>query len=146
MQSSFSMAGKSVSLIAIEDSFPSFMSSGVTMSCLRKLEKCHQSKSLEQISWKCLVNLRSHRCGFEGYGEKHNWTHKSCFWKLHYAKALILPHNIDLMHQERNVTESIISMHFDVTGFSEDNVNARKDLANLCNRLSMEPEINAKGI
>jgi hypothetical protein len=36
--------------------------------------------------------------GFEGYGEKHNWTHKSCLWELPYAKALILPHNIDLMH------------------------------------------------
>jgi hypothetical protein len=35
---------------------------------------------------------------FEGYGENHNWTHKSCLWELPYAKALILPHNIDLMH------------------------------------------------
>jgi hypothetical protein len=34
---------------------------------------------------------------FEGYGENRNWTHKSCLWKLPYAKALILPHNIDLM-------------------------------------------------
>jgi hypothetical protein len=45
--------------------------------------------------------------------------------------ALILPHNIDLMHQERNVAESIICMCFDVTGFSKDNV--------------LEPKINAKG-
>jgi hypothetical protein len=29
--------------------------------------------------------------GFEGYGEKHNWTHKSYLWELPYAKALILP-------------------------------------------------------
>jgi hypothetical protein len=49
------------------------------------------------------------------------------------------------MNQECNVTESIISMCFDVTGFSKDNVNARKDLADLCNRSSMEPKINAKG-
>jgi hypothetical protein len=76
--------------------------------------------------------------GFEGYGEKHNWTHKSCLWELPYVKALILSHNIDLMHQERNVTESIISMCFDVTGFSKDNINARKDLADLYNRPSME--------
>jgi hypothetical protein len=74
--------------------------------------------------------------GFEGYDEKHNWTHKSCLWKLPYAKALILPHNIDLMHQERNVVESIISMCFNVIGFSKDNVNVRKDL---------EPKVNAKG-
>jgi hypothetical protein len=65
--------------------------------------------------------------GFEGYGEKHNWTHKSCLWELPYAKALILPHNINLMHQEHNIAENIISMCFDITSFSKDNVNARKD-------------------
>jgi hypothetical protein len=37
---------------------------------------------------------------FEGYSENHNWTHKSCLWEFPYAKALILSHNIDLMHQE----------------------------------------------
>jgi hypothetical protein len=83
--------------------------------------------------------------GFKGYGEKHNWTHKSCLWELPYAKTLILPYNIDLMHRERNIVESIINMCFDVTGLSKDNVNARKDLADLCNRPSMEPKINAKG-
>jgi hypothetical protein len=49
------------------------------------------------------------------------------------------------MHQERNVAESIISMCFDVTDFSKDNVNARKDLADLCNHPSLEPKRNAKG-
>jgi hypothetical protein len=83
--------------------------------------------------------------GFEDYGEKHNWTHKSCLWELHYIKALILPHNIDLMHQERNIAESIVSMCFDITGFLKDNVNARKELAALCNRPSLEPKSNAKG-
>jgi hypothetical protein len=82
--------------------------------------------------------------GFEGYGEKHNWTHKNCLWELPYAKALILPHNFDLMHQEHNVAESIISMYFNVTSFLKDNVNARKDLAALCNRPSLESKINAK--
>jgi hypothetical protein len=72
------------------------------------------------------------RC--DGYGEKHNWTHRSCLWELPYAKALILPHNIDLMHQECNIVESIINICFDVTGFSIDNMNARKDLVSLCNR------------
>jgi hypothetical protein len=66
---------------------------------------------------------------FEGYGENHNWTHKRCLWELLYAKALILPHNINLMHQECNVAESIISMCLDITSFSKDNMNARKDLA-----------------
>jgi hypothetical protein len=35
-------------------------------------------------------------------------------------------------------------MCFDVTGFSKDNVNIRKDLADLGNRLLMESKVNAK--
>jgi hypothetical protein len=83
--------------------------------------------------------------GFEGYGKKHNWTHKSFFWELPYEKALILPHNMDLMYQEHNIVESIISMCFNVADFSKDDINARKDLAALCNHLSLEPKINTKG-
>jgi hypothetical protein len=47
------------------------------------------------------------------------------------------------MHQERNVAENIISMCFDVTGFSKDNVNARKDFAVFCNHPSLELKSNA---
>jgi hypothetical protein len=48
---------------------------------------------------KMLIELmESQDGGFDGYGEKHNWTHKNCLWELPYVKALILPHNIDLMH------------------------------------------------
>jgi hypothetical protein len=103
-------------------------------------------RKLEADIVKMLDELKeSQNGGFEGYSEKHNWTHKSCLWELPYAKTLILPHNIDLMHQERNVVESIISMCFDVTSFSKNNINARKDLAALCNHPSLEPKINAKG-
>jgi hypothetical protein len=52
---------------------------------------------------------------------------------------------MDLMHEECNIAKSIISMCFDVTGFSKDNFNARKDLATLSNRPSLEPKTNAKG-
>jgi hypothetical protein len=46
---------------------------------------------------------------FVEYGKDHNWTHKYALWELPYAKALILMHNIDVMHQECNVGESILS-------------------------------------
>jgi hypothetical protein len=49
------------------------------------------------------------------------------------------------MHQERNVAESIMSMCLDVTDFIEDNVNARKDLAALCDRPLLEAKLNARG-
>jgi hypothetical protein len=69
----------------------------------------------------------------------------SCLWELPYAKALILPHNIDLMHQECNVAESIITMCLDVTSFSKDNINTRKDIAALCDHPLLEVKRNAKG-
>jgi hypothetical protein len=46
--------------------------------------------------------------GYVGFGTEHNWTHICGLWDLPYVKSLILMHNIDLMHQERNVGESII--------------------------------------
>jgi hypothetical protein len=49
------------------------------------------------------------------------------------------------MHQERNVTESIMSMCLDVTGFTKDNVNARKDLAALYDHPLLEAKPNARG-
>jgi hypothetical protein len=51
---------------------------------------------------KMLDDLKESENGvFKGYGENHNLTHKSCLWELPYAKVLILPHNINLMNQER---------------------------------------------
>jgi hypothetical protein len=95
---------------------------------------------------KMLDDLKeSENDGLKGYGEKHNLTHKSCLWELPYAKTLILLHNIDLMHEERNVKETIINMCFDVTSFSNDNMNARKDLATLCNHPSLEAKTITKG-
>jgi hypothetical protein len=41
--------------------------------------------------------------------------------------------------------EIIICMCFDVTSFSKDNMNVRKDLAALYNRHSLEVKRNAKG-
>jgi hypothetical protein len=41
--------------------------------------------------------------------------------------------------------ESIMSMCFDVTGFTKDNINARKDLAALYNHPFLEAKTNAMG-
>jgi hypothetical protein len=58
-----------------------------------------------------LNDLELNECGnrFESFETEHNWTHKYRLWDLPYVKALILMHNIDVMHQERNIGESLIS-------------------------------------
>ena len=51
---------------------------------------------------------------FLGYGEKHAWTHKLCLWNLPYFDDLLLSHNIDIMHTEKNVTETIFGTIMDI--------------------------------
>jgi hypothetical protein len=93
-----------------------------------------------------LDDLKESESGvFKCDSENHNLTHKSYHWEIPYAKALILPYNINLMHQEQNIVKSIISMCLDVTDFMKDNFNARKDLATLYDRPSLEAKPNARG-
>lgn len=76
--------------------------------------------------------------GFEGYGEDHNWTHIPGLWRLPYFHKLVLPHNIDVMHNEKNVAEAIFNTCFDIPEKTKDNVKAQLDQAILCNR----PDLN----
>jgi hypothetical protein len=47
-------------------------------------------------------------------------------------------HNIDVIYQKYNVGESILSTCMSFADKTKDNHNARKDLAQLCNRPSLE--------
>jgi hypothetical protein len=75
---------------------------------------------------------------FVGYRNDHNRTHKCALWEVPNAKALIHMHNIDVMHQERNDGESILSTCMSFTHKTKDNHKAKKDLALLCNRPTLE--------
>jgi hypothetical protein len=78
------------------------------------------------------LRLNEHGNCYEGFGTEHNWTHKCGLWKLPYVKALILMHNIDVIHQEQNMGESIISPCLNITNKTKDNPKARKDLGLIC--------------
>jgi hypothetical protein len=41
--------------------------------------------------------------GFIRYGLEHQWTHKSGLTRLPYFNDILLPHNIDVMHTEKNI-------------------------------------------
>jgi hypothetical protein len=56
--------------------------------------------------------------------------------------VLILMYNIDVMHQECNMGESIISTCMGFLDKTKDNRNARQDLAELCSRPSLELKVN----
>jgi hypothetical protein len=76
--------------------------------------------------------------GFVGYGEQHMWTHKSGLTRLPYYDDLLLPHNIDVMHTEKIVTESLWATIMDISDKSKDKVKARVDLEALYDRPNQE--------
>ena len=75
---------------------------------------------------------------FLGYGEEHAWTHKSCLWNLPNFDHLLLPHNIDVMHTEKNIAEAIFGTIMDIPDKTKDNVKARVDQERLCNRPKLD--------
>jgi hypothetical protein len=79
--------------------------------------------------------------GFVGYSQHHMWIHKLGLTRLPYYDDLLLPHNIDVMHTEKNVVEALWATIMDIPGKIKDNAKARVDLATLCDRpnLQMKP-------
>jgi hypothetical protein len=75
---------------------------------------------------------------FVGYGKEHNWADRYALWELPHAKTLILMHNIDVMHQEHNVGEIILSTCMGIADKTKYNQKVRKDLAQLCNQPTLE--------
>ncbi|XP_040999481.1 uncharacterized protein LOC121245474 [Juglans microcarpa x Juglans regia] len=63
--------------------------------------------------------------------EELNWTKKSIFFNLPYWSTLKFQHNLDVMHIEKSICNSILGMLMNIPGKSKDNINARRDLSNL---------------
>lgn len=64
------------------------------------------------------------------------WKKKSILFDLPYWKDLLLRHNLDVMHIEKNVTESVIGTLLGMDGKDKDFLNARLDCKNLIVSLS----------
>jgi hypothetical protein len=72
----------------------------------------------------------------DNYGKLHNWNFISCFWQLPYFHKLLLRHNIDMMHNEKNMAEAVLNTCLDIAAKSKDNAKTRRDLAEICSRPS----------
>ncbi|XP_074322875.1 uncharacterized protein LOC141659848 [Apium graveolens] len=70
---------------------------------------------------------RKRKCG----GNELNWSKKSILFDFPYWSTLLLRHNLDVMHIEKNVCDNIIGTLLDIEGKSKDNLKARKDLQDL---------------
>ncbi|KAG7536933.1 Transposon En/Spm-like [Arabidopsis suecica] len=70
----------------------------------------------------------------DGYGVDHNWVKKSILWELPYWENLLLRHNLDFMHTEKNFLDNLINTVLNVPGKTKDNIKSRMDLPALCRR------------
>ena len=66
------------------------------------------------------------------------YSHKVGLWSLPYWKFLKLPHNLVVMHIEKNVCEIILGTLLNVLGKSKDTQNARLDLYDM----GIRPELH----
>ncbi|XP_074293315.1 uncharacterized protein LOC141620305 [Silene latifolia] len=60
--------------------------------------------------------------------KKSGWFKRSIFWDLPYGYILLIRHNLDVMHIEKNFFEQLIHMIMDVEGKSKDTIASRKEL------------------
>ncbi|CAL2227831.1 unnamed protein product [Prunus armeniaca] len=57
-----------------------------------------------------------------------NWTHKPMFFELPYWSKLKLRHNLDVMHVEKNVFDTLVGTILDIEDKTKDTIKARLDL------------------
>ena len=69
----------------------------------------------------------------------YNWRKKSIFFKLPYWKNLLLRHNLDVMHIEKNVCDSIVGTIMNTKGKTKDTVNSRFDLVSMGIKSDLHP-------
>ena len=70
---------------------------------------------------------------------------RSIFWELPYWSKCIIRHNLDVMHIEKNVFDNIFNTVMDVKDKSKDNIKARLDLAEFCNRPELQLQRRVNG-
>ncbi|XP_020082200.1 uncharacterized protein LOC109705831 isoform X1 [Ananas comosus] len=68
-----------------------------------------------------------------------NWNKKSIFFELPYWKTLLLRHNLDLMHIEKNITDSILGTIMNIKGKTKDTIKSRLDLQAMHIRPELHP-------
>ncbi|XP_059292571.1 uncharacterized protein LOC132046040, partial [Lycium ferocissimum] len=72
-------------------------------------------------------------------GRKDNWNKKSIFFELPYWKSLLLRHNLDDMHIEKNICDYILGTIMNAKGKTKDTINTRLDLQEMNIRSELHP-------
>ena len=67
------------------------------------------------------------------------WKKKSIFFNLDYWKHLLVRHQLDVMHIEKNVSESLYGTLLNILGKTKDGLKSRMDLHSLKIRKELAP-------
>ena len=109
----------------------------------KKVRAVNLKKSLKRKRPRRVAN------GVEKGGPRNNrvenfWKKKSIFFELPYWKDLPIRHNLDVMHIEKNVCDSIIGTLLNIPGKTKDGVKCRLDLEKMGLRSELAPQVNEK--
>jgi hypothetical protein len=84
-----------------------------------------QYESFEQVRFgKTSTKKRKH----DDDDRWHNWRKKSIFFELPYWSSLLIRHNLDVMHIEKNICESILGTLLELEGKCKDGEKAWLDM------------------
>ncbi|XP_060213848.1 uncharacterized protein LOC132641015 [Lycium barbarum] len=72
-------------------------------------------------------------------GRPDNWKKKSIFFELPYWRTVLLRHNLDVMHIEKNISESVIGTLLDIEGKTKDTLKSRLDIQEMRIKKPLHP-------
>lgn len=76
----------------------------------------------------------------------HNWKKRSIFFQLPYWKTLMLRHNLDVMHIERNVSDNVLGTVLNMKGKTKDTLKSRYDLVDMGIRHNLHPYVDGSKV
>ncbi|KAM6545672.1 hypothetical protein CsatB_026408 [Cannabis sativa] len=104
---------------------PQELTSDEILTKLDGMWKCRSGKNVD------IVKDDQNQMKNAGYENKANWRRKSILWELAYRPKLKLRHNLDVMHIEKNICDSVVGTMFSIDGKCKDTDKARLDLQDL---------------
>ncbi|XP_065848265.1 uncharacterized protein [Euphorbia lathyris] len=82
---------------------------------------------------------RSIKKKYDASNSFQNWRKNSIFFELPYWKTLLIRHNLDVMHIEKNVCDNVLGTLMNIEGKTKDTLKSRYDLVNMGIRHELHP-------
>ncbi|XP_039142864.1 uncharacterized protein LOC120280181 isoform X1 [Dioscorea cayenensis subsp. rotundata] len=104
-------------------------------------EILHQLEGFQNEFGKGHSNLASkrRRLALKDSKDYYNWKKKSIFFELPYWEHNLVQHNLDVMHIEKNICDSLLGTLLNIAGKSKDTLKARLDLCEMKIRTKLHP-------